>query len=111
MKYEVLNIHKQYLQSLIDKGQDKLIYNEFYDEKIIDIINSIDEIIKENEEKDKLIKEQQEKTLKFDSHIIARKNKIIESIENRIIKELNINNYITDNLTTLIEKYNEMIKE
>ena len=33
MKYEVLNNHKQYLQLLIDKGQDKLIYNEFYYEK------------------------------------------------------------------------------
>ena len=49
--------------------------------------------------------------LKIESPIIARKNKIIEAIENRIIKELNIMNIeITDNLIKLIEKYNELIK-
>ena len=55
---KILNNVKEYMQENIDKGFSKFIYNELgYDEKCIDIINAIDEILsdykrvlKENEE-------------------------------------------------------------
>ena len=45
MDYTILNNLKEYLQLLIDNGIHKIVYNEeFYEEKVIDCINAIDEV-------------------------------------------------------------------
>ena len=47
---EILEKLKKYMQDNIDSGYHKFIYNEYEEDKCIDIINAIDKLQKENEE-------------------------------------------------------------
>lgn len=70
-KIEILNNIKEYMQSCIDEGYHKFVYNDLgYDEKCIDIINAIDDLldlynkIKEKvEELEQDIEKQEKETL------------------------------------------------
>lgn len=85
---------KCYLESLVASGQDKIFYNDLlYDEKTIDCINAIEDLLKERKkytirltdeeygrvidiaQKDKRIKELEEETTKLKAQHIFTRNK------------------------------------
>ena len=60
-KIEILKNIKEYMQSCINEGHHKFVYNDLgYDEKCIDIINAIEDLLdlynKEKEKNEKGIK-------------------------------------------------------
>ena len=91
---EILNNIKAYMQENIDKGYNKFIYNDLgYDEKCIDVINTIEHILsdykrllKENEEWQRAY--QEEKDRQFDMiRKSQEKDKIIDLMADKIFKE------------------------
>ena len=57
----ILENLKSYLNLLVYEGKDKIIYNDLlWDEKTVDCINAIENILAEREQKDKRIQELEE---------------------------------------------------
>ena len=103
---------KCYLESLLASGQDKIYYNDLlYDEKTIDCINAIEDLLKERkkytirltdeeygrvidiaqkdiaEQKDKRIKELEKENKNKDTYIKMAKEVIENSIPKQKVKE------------------------
>ena len=92
---EILNNIKAYMQENIDKGWHKFVYNDLgYDEKCVDVINAIDNILsdykrvlKENESlqkiKDKIRKNEEIIDISNDGdliHELCKENKVLQEL-------------------------------
>ena len=73
---KILENLKSYLNLLAYEGKDKIIYNDLlWDEKTVDCINAIENILAEREQKDKRIKELEEENKKVKAQHVFTRNK------------------------------------
>lgn len=100
---EILEHIKEYMQKNIDDGINKFIYNEQgFDEKCIDIINAINEILSDNK---RVLKENEK--LKKQNYDLLRK------LKNRVkeVRKLEKYSMYKKEFSTLNKKVNELQKE
>lgn len=94
---------KCYLESLLASGQDKIFYNDLLnDEKTIDCINAIEDLLKERKKYTILLtdKEYRKVIENAQKNIAEQKDKRIKELqeENAEIKNTKMNGYLHENL-------------
>lgn len=82
---DILNNIKEYMQENIDNGHHKFCYNEQNDEKCVDIINAIDEILSDYK---RVLKENEQ--LRTEVNSLQKENK---ELNKKIILQKGIGNY------------------
>lgn len=117
---------KKYLNLLIYEGQNKIFYNDLgWDEKTIDCINAIENILSEREQNKKRIKELEEENklllnskigidLSYDDYIPVQKvNDEIERYEYMLAKTIHgeIQKYTPGGILLKIDTLKELLEE
>jgi hypothetical protein len=85
-KIEILNNIKEYMQNCIDKGYHKFVYNDLgYDEKCVDIINAIQDLLD-------IYNEQKVDIIRYKANYVSK-----EKIRH-LIYELNLSDSLEDDI-------------
>lgn len=122
--FEILSNLKKYLLCLLDNGKNKLVYNDqLHDEKTIDCINAINDIISEYEKQIKINDENYKKLANLDKtnndlRLLYRRtaNKLMENGKDELaryflaqIKE--VPTFTVDSDIDYYEEYHKLQKE
>lgn len=113
---EIFNNLKEYMQSKINKGYHKFIYNDLdWDFKCIDCINAIDKVLKQSKEieelkeKNKTLKSLQNDTNGLYIEMIERKNyfeRELQKVEDKIKSKIEEFKIVRDTILENEKEFN-----
>lgn len=122
--FEILSNLKKYLLCLLDNGKNKLVYNDqLHDEKTIDCINAINDIISEYEKQIKINDENYKKLANLDKtnndlRLLYRRtaNKLMENGKDEVARYFlsqiqEVPTFTVDSDIDYYEEYHKLQKE